>query len=406
MRLAFTLLALIALAQAKLSSNWNGYPQELKLIDTSVCDGRSSICSVLMDVPSPCAGDNSSCPIIMMFHGHGGNNQHYSGRPVSVYNYGFIGIYPQGELYNGRSGWNDGSMDGLQCEWDQYNCTKDPNDSNFVLAIVLSLRSLGAYGRVYAYGTSNGANEVQILGANSMAKGQLPIVGIAARSGQMLAKPTRSGPGPFDWNQPCAGDNPCEGGSVVAQLSIHDLADPVIPYAGGARFNSPVFILSDEEVSCATWARQNNCSATQTNTTVDASTHQGSTTAKFIAWDGCPDVAPVELYKVSGGSHVGTVSLRGEDVLVTVFEFFTKVEKAHGGHPQPGPSPPVPPPSPPPSPDVPSVQCQSCFKFHCASAKAKGMQACDACVDSNQWTCASSCMPFPFPKAKAWYCGQ
>ena len=43
------------------------------------------------DVPPACAGDNTDCPIIMMFHGHGGNNQHYSGHPVSVYNYGFIG---------------------------------------------------------------------------------------------------------------------------------------------------------------------------------------------------------------------------------------------------------------------------------------------------------------------------
>jgi len=387
---------------AKLTTNANGSPQELKSIDASVCTGRSSSCSVLMDVPASCAGDNSSCPIIMMFHGHGGNNKRYSGRPVSVYNYGFIGLYPQGEIYNGQSGWNDGSMDGNKCEWDQYDCTKDPNDSNFVLATVNAMRSLGASGRVYAYGTSNGANEVQILGANSMQNDQLPIVGIAARSGQMLAKPTRSGPGPFDWNQPCAGDNPCEGGNAVAQLSIHDDADPVIPYAGGARFNSPVFILSDEEVSCETWAAQNNCSSTQTNSSVDATTSQGSTTAMYIQWDGCPATAPVELYKVSGGSHVGTHTIRGQDVMVTVFEFFTKVEKAHGGHPQPGPSPPAPGPSP--SPDVPSAACQSCFKSHCASDKTKDVQACDKCVVSNLRTCASSCAPFPFPKAKAWYC--
>ena len=368
MRIGVLLLALGVVSHAKLSSNVNGSPQELKSISPAVCAGRSTSCSVLMDVPPSCAGANSSCPILMMFHGHGGTNQHYSGNPrVSVFNYDFIGLYPQvpaqclesailltaydpytpaisttclltgsaqGELYSGRSGWNDGSMDGNKCAWDQYNCTSDPNDSDFVLATITAMRDLGSSGRVYAYGSSNGANEVQILAANSMREGQLPIVGIAARSGQMLSEPVRSGPGPFDWNQPCAGDNPCTGGYSGAQLSIHDTSDPVIPYAGGARFHSPVFILSDEEASCEIWALQNNCSATQTNATVDATTHQGgSTTAKYIKWDGCPDTAPVELYKVSGGSHVGTRSIRGEDVMVTVFEFFTKVEKAHVGHP-------------------------------------------------------------------------
>ena len=215
-------------------------------------------------------------------------------------------------------------MKGNKCAWDQYNCTQDPNDSNYVLQTVNAMRGLGATGRVYAYGTSNGANEVQILGANSVddaGDGQLPIVGIAARSGQMLSKPTRSGPGPLDYNQPCAGDNPCTGGLGVAQLSIHDTDDPVIPYAGGARFHSPVFILSGEEESCETWARQNRCNTTTTNATVAATTHQGgSTTANYVQWDGCPATAPVELYKVEGGSHVGTASIRGKDVMGTVFE--------------------------------------------------------------------------------------
>ena len=219
-------------------------------------------------------------------------------------------------------------MKGNKCAWDQYNCTQDPNDSNYVLQTVNAMRGLGATGRVYAYGTSNGANEVQILGANSMddAGQALPIVGIAARSGQMLSKPTRSGPGPFDYNQPCAGDNPCTGGRGVAQLSIHDTDDPVIPYAGGARFHSPVFILSGEEASCETWARQNGCNTTMTNATVAATTHKGgSTTANYVQWDGCPATAPVELYKVEGGSHVGTSAIRGKDVMVTVFEVRTCV---------------------------------------------------------------------------------
>ena len=69
----------------------------------------------------------------------------------------------------------------------------------------------------------------------------LPIVGIAVHSGQMLAMPARSAPGPYNYNQPCAGTQPCTGGNHgngMAQLSIHGTADTVIPYHGGPRFKS------------------------------------------------------------------------------------------------------------------------------------------------------------------------
>ena len=59
--------------------------------------------------------------------------------------------------------------------------------------------------------------------------------GIAANSGQLLAKPSRSGPAPFDYNQPCAGTQPCTGGGQVAQLFIHGTADGSIHYDGGPR---------------------------------------------------------------------------------------------------------------------------------------------------------------------------
>ena len=42
------LLVGIGAANAKLSTNANGSPQELKTIDASVCADRSSGCSVLM----------------------------------------------------------------------------------------------------------------------------------------------------------------------------------------------------------------------------------------------------------------------------------------------------------------------------------------------------------------------
>ena len=109
----------------------------------------------------------------------------------------------------------------------------DPPSFFFELPQVATLRGLGATGRWYAYGSSNGANEAQILAANAVVHfDALPFVGIAVHSGQMLAKPTQSAPGPYNYNQPCAGDQPCMGGRAVAQLSIHGTAHSVIRFHG------------------------------------------------------------------------------------------------------------------------------------------------------------------------------
>jgi len=327
------LLSVVAGCAADLSANTLGAAQELMSLVPSVCSNRSSECSILMDVPEGCAGKKSACPIAFFFHGHGGRNVMFPHQQPGVFDYSFIGLYPQGELYNGRSGWNDGSMDGNKCAYNDYSCTLDPNDATFVAGLISTMRSLGANGRVYAYGSSNGANEVQILAANAVVNPTaLPIAGIAANSGQLLAKPTRSGPAPYDYNQPCAGTQPCGGGGVVAQLSIHGTADGVIHYDGGSRLGSDVFILMAEEDSDAVWAAQNGCSATSSSANITASGRPvGDTTATHFAYKGCPATAPVELYKVFDVQHVATQSLGGEPMMGVVLDFFEKVEAAHAG---------------------------------------------------------------------------
>ena len=59
---------------------------------------------------------------------------------------------------------------------------------------------MGAGGHLYMWGGSNGANSVQIFASNAGTK--LPIAGISAGWGELLAAPPRSGPTPYDWNQP------------------------------------------------------------------------------------------------------------------------------------------------------------------------------------------------------------
>jgi len=338
---------------SSLVSNVRGSPQELRDL---VCSGRDRDCSVLLDVPEGCAGSSSTCPIAMFLHQHGARNTQFPNQRPGVFDYDMIGVYPQGAVVDGSSCWNDGFSCKNKCAWDDYACTQDPNDPEFIVGIISTLRALGAKGRIYAYGKSNGANEVQILAANAVANpAKLPLAGIAANSGQLLAYPTRSGPAPMNYNQPCAGTQPCRGGVAIAQLSIHGTADGGIPFNGGTR--GPVKILESEEASNAIWAAQNGCSTNSPRETNVPATGKpvDKTTATHFVYN-CPSTAPVELYKVLKEAHLGTKTLNGEKTTGVVLNFFSKVEAAHRGGAIPPPSPPPPdhdPATPPPSPPPP-----------------------------------------------------
>jgi len=251
-----------------------------------------------------------------------------------VHEYNIIGVYPQGELYDGGSGWNDGSMKGNKCKWDDFSCQEDPNDGNFTRGIIQTLSKMGALGRVYMWGGSNGANSVQIFAAN--AGKELPIAGISCGWGQLMAKPPRSGPAPFDWNQPSPNvpERPGDG-RPVAQQAHHGDADKTIPYQGGPRFHSDVWILMSEPESDKTWADHNGCTGELTNVTMPATYRDHTTgqtvdtTAIYHKWNGCPATAPVEYYQIVGAPHGGANSINGKNPFYIVFEFWKKVEDAH-----------------------------------------------------------------------------
>ena len=309
-----------------------------------VCAGRSDSCSVLLDVPDKCAGEASKCPVAFFFHGHGGRNTefiapaaaHNGGASSLVHEYGYIGVYPQGETYgNSGSGWNDGSMAGNKCKWNDFSCQDDPNDGNFTRDIIKTLRSLGSTGRVYLWGGSNGANSAQIFAAN--AGEDLPIAGISAGWGQLLSAPPRSGPAPFDWNQPSKNTTGRPGdGRMVAQQAHHGDADTVIPYQGGPRFDSDIWILMPEPQSDKTWAKHNGCTGELSNQTGIPASYMNrqsgqetKTTAIKYTWNDCPPKAPVEYYRVIGAPHGGASSINGRSPFYIVFDFWQRVEKAY-----------------------------------------------------------------------------
>merc|ERR1719350_2151536 len=107
-------------AKAALQSN---APQNPQVLDqaTKVCEGRSSLCEVELDVPQACvSGGGSTCPIVFFLHGGGGRNDGFAGSS-QVHDQQMIGIYPQGD-----DGWNTGPKGGNQCSWQDFSCTTDP----------------------------------------------------------------------------------------------------------------------------------------------------------------------------------------------------------------------------------------------------------------------------------------
>ena len=327
-------------------------PQDLATASgVRVCANRSSFCNVFLDVPSSCSGATSACPVLFCLHGFGGSNRKYVELcGTGVHQRSFIGVYPQGDPLAGtpshRSGfgWNDGmavnnETTSLRCKYNNFTCTLDPNDGIFFEVMARALRTAGASGHLYAFGQSNGADWVQRLGVN--AGSSLPFMGIAPQSGQLNAHPQRSAAGPFNFNQPRLT------GTHVAQLSIHGTADRIIPYSGGPKFNSPVFIMYSEPDSDRVWAEHNGCTGEATATNVSAqywvngSTHDG--VATHHAYNGCPSDAPVEWYETHNAGHVGTSQLADMSVVDVVLAFFQRVEMAllllQVEQPQPQPQP-------------------------------------------------------------------
>merc|ERR1712203_784990 len=112
------------------------------------------------------------------------------------------------------------------------------------------------------------------------------------------------------------------------------------------------------------------------------------TTSKFLAKEWPQLGNPSESHFASGG-HCQNIP----------YSAIVKCLGISGSSPSP-PSPP----SPSPSPDEPPVACQACFIKGCPNLHKTSSTACANCVRTHQGSCASSCVPYPFQKAKSWFC--
>lgn len=335
MKLRFSALALaLSLSCIVWSNALESNPQgDAQILSDSsdVCtasSGRTSTCEVELDVPSSCVDPNTStstCPVVFFFHGAGGTNNWFAGTS-NVHDYDFVGVYPQGE-----NGWNTGPKDTNACAWDDFACSDDPDEGDFVARIIAELRRLGALGNVYLIGNSNGAALSMRLAVN--AGDELPIKGVVTKVTQLLASPERSGPGVLNHNQPLAG-NP-----AVSILNIMGDADGLIPYDGGTSAvfgGDDNFVLMSALESMDDWAAHNGCALDPTITTgVAYSTNADPDgLATFYEYGGCPNGNIVEHFKLHGGGHsLGSgAAVNGKTIDYDLaFDFILRVEGMGGG---------------------------------------------------------------------------
>jgi len=363
-----------------LESNEYQSPQIISDEYNDLCAGRSNDCEVQLDVPVSCIdaeGSTSTCPIVFFLHGSGGTNDNYK-HNSKIHENKMIGIYPNGDC----NGWSTGPKNCHQCEWDDFDCTKDPNEGEFVAKIITRLRAMGASGNIYARGFSNGAALALRLAVNAGL--ELPITGIVATVTQLLASPERSGPGALNYNQPISSNSP------VSVLSICGTADNLIPYEGGS---SPVFggwsedfyFMSNKESNEA-WAAHSGCDLNPEIQTVSSSL--GTSTAEYFQYHNCLAGTYVEHYKVNGAGHnAGGARLNGKSSNDIAYDFIRKVEEADTGINPPSASP-----TTTSSPTVTSSPSSAPFVSKCEDdetwqGKFSTMHTCDFVADNTSVRC-------------------
>ena len=331
----------------------SNFPQEPQFFD-HLCDksgGDRPLCKkhhVQVDVPASCVVDNGSdCPILFYFHGAGGTNAWFS-KLSNVHDHNFIGVYPQGE-----DGWNTGPKDTNSCDWDDFECTTDPNETQFIYNIIDGLRLEGASGNVYLIGSSDGAALTYRVAVNALVT--YGIKGIVAKVTQLLAEPERSGPGPHNYN--VIMEKSFMSTPKISVLNIMGSDDKVIPYEGGSSsvFGSyDEFQLMNAYESIMAWSNHNGCEETPIKS--EFVTDYGTGVGTKYEFQNCLEGTRVMHYNIDGAGHdVGATidrydvyrngaTIDGEKVDYTIiYEFIHNLEDRTSSPP---PAPTVPAPTP------------------------------------------------------------
>ena len=234
----------------------------------------------------PPAASAAALPLVIAFHGGGGNAQgfqQYAGLDAVADREGFAVVYPNGTghpMLGGRRllTWNAGRC----CGW---ALDHKIDDVGFTLRVIESVAQLARIdrSRIYATGHSNGAMMSYRLAAEAADQ----IAAIAPVAGAMNLKrefaPSRS----------------------VPVLHIHSIDDPRALYAGGDNKSFAGTTIHHEPVvaSLQLWEKRNRCAGAELERRKAAAPNgQGEQLAVHLAAN-CPKGAAVELWRLSGVGH-------------------------------------------------------------------------------------------------------
>ena len=228
--------------------------------------------SYILFVPEAAAGIDP-IPVVLNFHGFTGtaeSQMNYADfRPLAE-THGFILVYPEGTLLNGRdTHWNVGG-------WTRGSSA---DDIGFVLRLIDRLD--GEYGidrdRIYATGHSNGGY-MSILLACTHSEA---FAAVASMAGSMTPEMMRG----------------CDPTRPVPLLQIHGTADDVVPY-GGTSWSEPV------EETLTFWIEHNETAEEPEVIEVPASEFTtADSSIEIYRYNTGNSDSIVEHIKVLGGGH-------------------------------------------------------------------------------------------------------
>lgn len=230
-------------------------------------------------------------PLVLEFHGAGPRVSaaaYQRGSPLAALadRESFIDVAPQGLRYrNGNLGWN---AYGPQ----QFPVAELP----FVSALIARVRRDYCVDarRIYASGTSNGANMLNYLACR--ATGRL-IAAIAPVVGPMYGQD----------------DGPCAPPRPMPILDVHSVNDPAFPYTGIAP-GPGVFKLPSVPAWLSGWAALDHCASA----TGPRPVATGETLQRFTR---CSGGAEIVAYVTHAG-HAWPARLGSGDAAIVVWDFF------------------------------------------------------------------------------------
>jgi polyhydroxybutyrate depolymerase len=239
----------------------------------------------LVRVP-PHAAHNAPLPVVVNFHGGGGNaktQKWYTRMDVTADREGFIAVYPNGTGGLGTRflTWNAGNCCGIAA-------LNRVDDVGFALAVIddVAGKTPVDLTRIYATGLSNGSMMAYRLAAEAAHR----IAAVAGVAGAMTLSSFRP-------RRP------------IPIMHIHSLDDERALYSGGL---GPAFPMTDTRVfhnsvddMIAKWVAHNQCAKnSRVVALVSGNGPDEGHTANRIEYRPCADGSAVVLWKLAGPGHV------------------------------------------------------------------------------------------------------